>query len=203
MKHTKKEWRRLLLDARRALGPVARAASSRLVVERLASRAEFTASRALLVYLPIGTEADPAPLVRQAHVAGKNVYCPDGGSAEPWWLRVLDDRDAGAGAGTTAPVVVPAEGPLLVVVPGVGFDLQGVRLGRGRGFYDRALAVLRRTASVFAVGFGFEAQVVRRLPRDPWDQSVDLVVTEQRCIVPGSPGDPRRTRRRAQEAREP
>jgi 5-formyltetrahydrofolate cyclo-ligase len=72
--------------------------------------------------------------------------------------------------------------PVVVVVPGVGFDARGVRLGRGAGFYDRALADLRRAGLVYAVGVAFECQIVPALPAEAWDERVDWVVTEQRVI---------------------
>ena len=65
----------------------------------------------------------------------------------------------------------------LMVVPGVGFDLHGHRLGYGRGYYDRVLAGESRRPTL--VGLCFEQQVVDRLPRDPHDVCVDLLITEQ------------------------
>ena len=67
----------------------------------------------------------------------------------------------------------------LVLVPGCGFDLQRYRIGYGGGFYDRFLLTCPQALTV---GLTFEAQVVNQLPTQPWDQPVDLVLTEQRRI---------------------
>ena len=72
--------------------------------------------------------------------------------------------------------------PIVALVPGVGFDASGIRLGRGAGFYDRALVELRSLGHVYVVGLAFECQVVPVLPSDPWDQRVDVVVTERRVV---------------------
>jgi len=76
-------------------------------------------------------------------------------------------------------VVVPLEDADVVVVPGVAFDASGGRLGRGGGYYDRALACLE---GPFVVGLALEAQVVEEVPRGELDQLVDAVVTERRIL---------------------
>jgi len=74
------------------------------------------------------------------------------------------------------------EGAIMVLVPGVAFDESCGRLGRGGGFYDRSLAALRATGPVCAVGLAYDAQIVAELPRDVWDQQMDLVATDRRLL---------------------
>jgi 5-formyltetrahydrofolate cyclo-ligase len=64
------------------------------------------------------------------------------------------------------------------VVPGVGFGLDGSRLGRGAGYYD---ATLVKHPAAVKVGFTFECCVVERLPVDAWDVKMDWIVTESRA----------------------
>ena len=66
------------------------------------------------------------------------------------------------------------------MVPGVAFDPRGVRLGRGAGCYDRALA---RHPTALRVGLAYEMQVVPSLPEATWDVPMDAVVTEARVLV--------------------
>jgi len=76
------------------------------------------------------------------------------------------------------PAAAPAEalGPdTLVLVPGVAFDAEGGRLGRGGGAWDRALAD-SRGAVIF--GVGYEMQVVERVPREAHDRPMQALVTE-------------------------
>ncbi len=77
---------------------------------------------------------------------------------------------------------IPAEGawiePELLIVPLVGFDARGFRLGYGGGFYDRTLQGLRGKRATLAVGFGFAAQELPEVPIDEFDQRLDVMVTE-------------------------
>ena len=70
------------------------------------------------------------------------------------------------------------------LIPGLAFDEVGGRLGRGKGFYDRALE--RFTGE--KIGVGFEAQIADEpLPVDPWDIKMNCVVTESKVrVIPGS-----------------
>jgi 5-formyltetrahydrofolate cyclo-ligase len=72
----------------------------------------------------------------------------------------------------------------LFLVPGVGFDLAGRRLGYGGGYYDTTLARVR--AEVPRVGLCFDEELLEGLPHEPHDAPVDVVVTELRTIR--SPG---------------
>lgn len=75
-----------------------------------------------------------------------------------------------------SPIVTPA----VVVVPGRAFDRTGARLGRGRGYYDRALESL--PADTRLVGFCFALQVVDRVPVEDHDRHVEWLVTEEGAV---------------------
>lgn len=64
-----------------------------------------------------------------------------------------------------------------VLVPGVGFDRRGHRLGRGRGFYDRTFAARRGAPWLF--GFAYDFQVVDAIPHDSQDRAMDAIVTDR------------------------
>lgn len=73
----------------------------------------------------------------------------------------------------------------MVLVPLLGFDRQGTRLGAGGGYYDRSFAFLRsvpRPARPLLIGVGYDFQEVDVLPPAPWDVPVDLVVTDARTL---------------------
>jgi 5-formyltetrahydrofolate cyclo-ligase len=69
----------------------------------------------------------------------------------------------------------------LVLAPGVAFDLQGHRLGRGKGFYDRLLADVRGVKC----GVAFDEQIVDAVPVGPLDVGVDCLVTPTRWLEVG------------------
>lgn len=61
------------------------------------------------------------------------------------------------------------------LVPGLGFDQKGVRLGKGKGYYDKAL----QNFSGELIGISFSSLVVEELPSDPWDVRMQWLATEK------------------------
>ena len=130
-------------------------------------------------YMAMRTEIDPAAAMA-AHDGPVGVPVITG-RAQPLRFRewspgcTLIDGEFGAR--------IPAEGawidPLVVIVPLVGFDARGYRLGYGGGFYDRTLALLRSHHPVLAIGFAFAAQELPEVPIDQYDQRLDVIVTDQ------------------------
>ncbi len=69
----------------------------------------------------------------------------------------------------------------LVIIPGVAFDLNGCRLGRGAGYYDRFLK--RVNAKTPRIALAFEMQIMQKIPVDIHDIKVNKVITENRTIT--------------------
>ena len=63
----------------------------------------------------------------------------------------------------------------LIIVPGVAFDSEGNRMGRGRGFYDR---LLKTTPNAKKIGVAFDFQMIEHVPVEPFDVKMDHVITE-------------------------
>jgi 5-formyltetrahydrofolate cyclo-ligase len=64
----------------------------------------------------------------------------------------------------------------LVLVPGLAFDRNGYRMGYGGGVYDRLLS---RTPQARHIGLFFSQQFVHALPKESFDQKMDIVLTEK------------------------
>lgn len=67
----------------------------------------------------------------------------------------------------------------LAIIPAMAFDRKGHRLGRGKGFYDRLLA----TSSVMKIGVAFNSQIVRNVPADAFDISMNMVITDKSLFI--------------------
>jgi 5-formyltetrahydrofolate cyclo-ligase len=67
--------------------------------------------------------------------------------------------------------------PDLVIAPLLAFDNYGNRLGRGGGYYDRALKTLRAQGKVLVVGIAFETQLFDLIPHEEHDEKLDFVLT--------------------------
>ncbi len=176
------------LIARRArLTPELRAEASRAIADRIAEVPAFRDARAVALYAALGTEVDPAEIARRAIARGVRVAFPRVVAQDDRRLAfaVCAPGDLVRGAlGTaeppeSAPPVDPRELGC-IVLPGVAFSEDGLRLGRGGGYYDATLAPL---AAVPRVGLAFDVQVVPTLPREAHDAPVDAVVTERRVLA--------------------
>jgi 5-formyltetrahydrofolate cyclo-ligase len=181
MTGAKAEYRQRYLAVRRGMDDATRRAHCAAIVARVLAWPPLAGTQALLTYRPMGAEVDPGGVAAWATKAGIVVYAAASERGPLVWTRTGRYEHApadDAGVRTAIP-----HGPLVVLVPGVAFDEAGGRLGRGGGFYDRSLAALRATGSVYAVGLAYEAQMAARVPRDAWDEPVDVVATERRLVV--------------------
>lgn len=160
-------------------------AAGRSVAERVAASAEFLGSPRVVLYAALADELPTRPLYELARAREKTLLWPrarpDGGlefAPCPRWEDLIPER-----YGVLAPPPERGSVPLgpgdLLLVPGVAFDLQGGRLGRGGGHFDRALAELG-DAGTPVFGIAFECQLVDRVPRERHDRTVAVVVTECR-----------------------
>ncbi len=157
---------------------------SRQACDLLAAQPEFERSETVMVFLSLPTEINTAPLVLRAWQEGKRVLAPrvswEQRRMMPVEIRSLTEDIEDTQWNLRQPVQgdpVPISMIDLVVVPGLGFDRAGNRLGRGRGFYDRFLVHSEFTGLTCAVAF--EEQVVEAIPADPHDIRVDMLITDQ------------------------
>jgi 5-formyltetrahydrofolate cyclo-ligase len=101
------------------------------------------------------------------------------GPEEPLELRLWEQGTAlyPSGFGTLAPSeLAPRAQPDLVLMPLLGFDKAGTRLGYGGGYYDRTLAGMSKKPRL--IGLAFAAQELDEIPREAHDVPLDAVVTE-------------------------
>ena len=73
--------------------------------------------------------------------------------------------------------------PALVIVPVVGFDRAGTRIGYGKGHYDRTIAALRANGgNPPLIGIAFSVQEVDTIPHEPHDVRLDVIITESETL---------------------
>jgi 5-formyltetrahydrofolate cyclo-ligase len=134
-------------------------------------------------FWPMGDEMDVTPLLAQLHAAGHPIGLPVVvKKGEPLIFRSWQPGQTlvSGGFGTEIPAPsAPEVVPDVLIVPLLAFDSNGYRLGYGGGFYDRTLHKLRGNGNALAVGVGYAAQHVVRVPRDEYDQPLDWIITEK------------------------
>ncbi|MGA3164442.1 MAG: 5-formyltetrahydrofolate cyclo-ligase [Verrucomicrobiota bacterium] len=166
--------------------PAARGALSAQIRDRLKEQVFWKNTGSVLFFAPASNEVDVWPLLEEALNAGKTAALPRFDSTDQSYVacRVQNLRsEIVAGEfGIREPAAKCVEIPLskfdLVLVPGVAFDLQGHRLGRGRGFYDRLLAEVRGVKC----GVAFDEQLASEVPAGMLDVQVNFILTATRCV---------------------
>lgn len=191
---SRRELRRELRAARRALSPLQQRHASRQLFRRLAQHPLFRRSRHIAFYLANDGEIDPALLLMHAQRLGKICYVPvlrRWPSTRMGFQRLTaDQRWRSNRFGIAEPEANPrlqtAPWRLdLIMMPLVGFDAQGNRLGMGGGFYDRALAYRLRRRTWTAprlLGLAHDCQKVPALPVASWDIPLDAIMTDSEFI---------------------
>ena len=187
--------RSALLRKRGRLTPECRGQMSLCIGNRLRTLADYRHGRAIMFYVSVRGEVETQQLIRVSLEKGARVSVPwcdrENGTISAAEIKDCD-RDLVAGCfNIPAPPgdrlsVVPVENINLFIVPGVGFDWRGVRLGWGRGYYDRFLAGANPRA--VKIGLAYEAQVLTTIESRPNDVLMDKIITEDRVIDCGKIG---------------
>ncbi len=160
------------------------------IVARLLSLDCLRSARQVVAYMPVRGEVDPRPVIEALWQRGVQVLLPRCRPDEPGKMDLAgcacyEDLQPGS-YGIPEPraeACLPFDSlaPDVVLVPGVGFDPQGHRLGFGGGYYDRLLAGSPFSQSRY-VALAYDFQIVEDLPGEPWDISMHAIVTDQRII---------------------
>ena len=183
--------RRKLRQARRQLSPAQQRLAAKKLYRQLSQHPLFRRARDIALYLPNDGEIDPRPLLVAAQRRGKSTYLP---VLNAWprtrmaFQRLLPDESLKRNRfGIAEPTFKPARQRKvwtldLVLMPLVGFDEHGGRLGMGGGFYDRSLAYRSRRKKRHKptlLGLAHECQKVDKLPLQPWDVNLQAAVTDE------------------------
>jgi 5-formyltetrahydrofolate cyclo-ligase len=162
-----------------------RAADSPKVCGLLQRQPFWRRAAAVLLIAPLPDEVDVWPLAETALAGGKIItlprFDPVGAKYAACRVKNLRNEIVPGQFDIREPASGCAEIPLneldLALVPGVAFDLQGRRLGRGSGFYDRLLGGF----SGVKCGIAFDEQLVDEVPTAPSDVRMDFILTPTRC----------------------
>ncbi|MBT1070790.1 5-formyltetrahydrofolate cyclo-ligase [Pelotalea chapellei] len=186
----KRTLRQQVLARRKSLSQEEWRASSDLAQLNFLSLEEFTGAECVALYSPAHHEPDTTMILGAAIAAGKKVLYPVV-CGNHMVLRQVE----GATCLTRGcfGILEPCSGPDhqadeadLIVVPGVVFDLNGHRIGYGKGFYDRFLQHPGRHAHLVGLCYDFQVMDEMSLPVDQHDIQMEVLVTDKRIIHCGS-----------------
>ncbi len=186
----KAAWRRRLRAQRAAASPHTRHAEARALAAHWRSGvlAGLPRGATVCAYVPMEPEPGSVTLLDDARTAGARVLLPVTGDPGPLHWAEYRGEDALRPAryglrepdGPVLPPSAVAEAAV-ILVPALGVDRRGVRLGRGGGYYDRTLPLAADDAELMCLVR--DDELVDRLPDDPHDVPVTAVLTPGRGIV--------------------
>lgn len=179
----KKLLRESVLNKRKSLTPDEVRKASEAIVAKLAQSSCIKGSNVIMSYMPYGNEVDIKPFNKWVLDCGKILLLPRVLNDSDIDAVRVNDIDTGLVKGSFG-ILEPASEKEsfstdlidVILVPGVAFDVQGNRLGHGRGYYDRFLA-LCKSDTVF-LGIAYSFQVFGSIPFDECDIRVHEVITE-------------------------
>ena len=185
--------RKGLLEARRQVTEPQRRAANEALLARLADHVGNAARELIAIYWPVRNEPQLEPLAMQWVMQGARLALPVvDAAAQP--LRFVSWRHGDPlvpGAyGIARPANDVAVRPTLIIVPCVGFDVRGYRLGYGGGFYDRTIAALQTGPGlpVRTVGVAWDEALLDDFTPLPTDLPLDAVVTPTAVFAARSTG---------------
>ncbi len=173
---TKQQLRQLIRQRQQLSHP---ADESAAIIKRIKQNIRVRLSRTLLLYSALPDEVQTQSLIDDMVAQGKTVLLPRVISATDMELRhYTDSKDLQPGAFN----ILEPIGDIftdyskidVAIIPGMAFDTQGNRLGRGRGYYDRFLT--RLSGNVYKIGVCFPWQVQDTIPSDGNDIPMDAVI---------------------------
>jgi 5-formyltetrahydrofolate cyclo-ligase len=183
-KELKNNLRQKIREAMEKISPAVRAVESIDLCARL--EPQLRSAHTILFFAPLADELDIWELLEKCTAARKICALPAFNPAtQSYSARIIFNpaTDVVTGKfGVREPLDSCAEIAFnqfdLVLVPGMAFDLNGNRLGRGRGFYDRILA----EASGVKCGVAYDFQLLESIPTEPHDAKVNFIFTPSRCV---------------------
>ncbi|MBQ9085744.1 MAG: 5-formyltetrahydrofolate cyclo-ligase [Clostridia bacterium] len=186
-KDEKKELRRQLLALRETFPQKRRAVLDKELCRRMAAHPFFRDAEILLLYFPTRGEPNLLPLAKLALEQEKQLAFPvcHTNDVTMTFHTVSDLRELIPGhygihePSLSAPQPTARENTLCIL-PGLAFDQKGYRLGYGKGYYDRFLTHFPGRK----VGLLYHAFLSKRLPTEPTDQAVQLMITEKGEFMP-------------------
>ena len=176
-------------EKRKALSKEEIKEKSSKIKENLYSLEEFKKAKNILFYVSFNDEVDTHEIIKELLAnKEKNIIVPYVVKNNPI-LQLSEIKNFNELEPKTWGILEPKdefirkfdiENVDLVIIPGIVFDQNGHRIGYGYGYYDRFLKKLDK--NVVKIGFGFEFQIVDKIPEEKHDVPVDIMVNEKRVI---------------------
>ena len=174
----KQSLRQTMRRQNRALTCEERQPASARIFSQVEQHEAFAAARCIACYCALGDEPESLPALQRWSQSGRRVVVPRVEGDEMQFYDWSPSTQRIGSFGIDEPThearwCAPSEIDLMVV-PGVAFTRDGMRLGRGKGYYDRYLSQPEFRART--IGVGYRHQLLEELPMEPHDKMLDWVI---------------------------
>lgn len=186
----KPAWRRRLLEGRAGQDELSRSAEAAALTGHFLTQLLplVPESGTICAYVPVGTEPGSLDMLDAAVAAGVRVLVPITRLPGPLnWAAYLSADSLQPGLyglrEPDSPLLAPdaIAAASLILIPALGADRRGVRLGRGAGYYDQTLPLAAQDAKLVVVVR--DAELVAELPQDPHDVPIAYALTPEQGLV--------------------
>jgi len=189
VKLNKQSLRKQLLIKRSELSPEFVLENSKKIAENLLNLDIYQSSNNIMLYIATQDEVQTQKIIESAQRDKKRIFIPliirRDNALLPSLVIDFEKELIPGILGIYQPRkefyrIYPPTVLDLIIVPGVAFTIQGHRLGRGGGYYDRFLSQLE--PKTLSIALSFEMQILNKIPIDIQDIPVDYIITEERVI---------------------
>lgn len=191
----KRKLRKHFLKKRDAIHPEQKRLKEAAIEKRLFALKEFKKAKSILLYVSFRSEVNTINCLEDVITLGKRLILPKVDSRHRV-LRLFEVKNISELSpgymGIPEPEIrenreVNLSSIDLVIIPGTGFDTKGNRLGYGGGYYDRLLSYESKQLAkikkhIMTIALAFEEQIGEKIPAEPHDIKVDMIVTDKRVI---------------------
>ena len=180
----KDDLRKLFLGKRLQLTPSEIEKKSRQIAENFFLVDKIRNKKNFSVYLPINNEVEMRFIIKNLLKKHKNLYCPYFSKVDNtyYFTKFLGWQKLEKGPHQ---ILQPSKSekvnPAIIevaIIPGIAFDPQGLRLGYGKGVFDKLLS----KSKALRIGLAYDFQIVDKIPKEKHDLVMNVVITESGVI---------------------
>jgi len=183
----KSDIRKDILFKRNSLSEFEIINNSKIISIKVIATKEYQTSKCIGAYYPIGSEVKTYDIIKHSIDNKKEGGLPrviDSTKIE--FFKIIEDSfekikftKGKYGIFENSMSSTSIDQMDLIIIPGIAFDLQGNRIGYGKGYYDRLLSSRK---AKYIIGLAYEAQVINEIPNNDHDIPVNIIITEKRTI---------------------
>jgi len=187
----KKKLREKALQKRKNINLNLKKELDKRIFNRLHESSYYKNANKIFIYVSYDTELDTKEIINKALEEGKRIFIPrienktkSMDAVEITSLDNLEESKYGILEPSIYKKAIEPNEIDLIIVPGVGFDRCGGRIGYGAGYYDRYFKKINKEnlVDIKKVALAYDLQILEQVPMDEFDVPIDYILSENQSI---------------------